>query len=199
MDIKFSTFLVQEIDDALFDRLFAASFPHIDQDPDGLNPTFFNHAQGYPAKRNHMIMAYRRWIFEPGGFVFAIAANDEPVMLHAGQVINGVAVSYLTLLGPYMDSVSWVMNPGVYASVEQWFTQDNPLNTHQLCVHSSGQGSGYEFILAQFDRMFTKKGQHQARMTTKRHYLDRQQTMQTFDYTYQEITWDFSPEDQSCP
>jgi hypothetical protein len=191
--MKFNMHLVKEIDDAVFDRLFEASFPYIDQDADGLNPTFFNHAQGYQAKRNHMIMAFRRWIFEPGGFVFAITANTSIVMLHAGQVINGVAVSYLTLLGPHDGNLGWIFDPAVYSHAEQWFANPNPLNTHRLCVHTAGSGSGYQFILKQFDKMFTVKGQHNPKITVTRHYLDREQIMQSFDYTSQEITWDFTP------
>lgn len=191
--MKFSMYLVQTIDDALFDRLFAASRPHIDPDVDALNPTFFNHAQGYKAKRDHMLASYRSWLQAPNGFVFAIALNDEPVMLHAGQVVYERAVSYLTLLGPYNDSLSWIRNPAVYEHVEQWFSKPNPLNTHRLTVHTAGSGSGYNFIVDQFDNMFTPPARRGVKITATRHYLDQNQELQTFDYTSQEITWDFTP------
>lgn len=193
MDMKFSTYLIQEIDDELFDRLFEASRPHFDPDVDALNPTFFNWAQGYRAKRDHMLASYRSWLKELNGFVFAIAVNDEPVMLHAGQILYGRAVSYLTLLGPYDNSLSWIRNPAVYEHVEQWFSNPNPLNTHYLTVHTAGSGSGYDFIIDQFDSMFTPTARRGVKTSATRHYLDQNQEMQTFNYTSQEITWDFTP------
>jgi hypothetical protein len=180
------------IKNADFKRLFDSSRPFFDPDIDQLNPQFFLGAQGYDQKLAASRSALNHFLSLKNGFCFQIFKDDYLVMFYAGELVDDMALAYITLQGPDLSGkLLWTQESGAYHAVRDYYSQDNPLNLKGFIVHTNMQGSFYNLITANFDRYLEVQGQAAEPVASVAHYLDAQGTPVAFDYPYQEITWKF--------
>lgn len=180
------------IKNADFRRLFDSSRPFFDSDIDQLNPQFFLGARGYDQKLAASRAALNHFISLKNGFCFQIFKDDHLVMFYAGELVNNMALAYITLQGPDLTGkLHWTQEPGAYHAVRDYYSQENSLGLEGFIVHTNMQGSFYNLITSNFDQHLGVKGLAAEPVASVAHYLDSQGTPVAFDYPYQEITWKF--------
>jgi len=180
------------IRNADFKRLFDSSRPFFDPDVDQLNPQFFLGARGYDKKLVASRSALDYFISLKNGFCFQIFKDDHLVMFYAGELVDDMALAYITLQGPDLSGkLLWTQEPGAYHAVRDYYSRDNPLGLKGFIVHTNMQGSFYNLMTANFDQHLGVQGQAAEPVASLAHYLDSQGTPVAFDYPYQEITWKF--------
>lgn len=188
MDIKIHRLATP--DAATFDRLWAHSGPIIDPEPDKPHPEYFLGAVGAAAKRQHIFSTFDYWLGRPGGFLIEIAMDEYPVMWIAGEQQQHILVCYLALIGPDRKGrINWIYTKSVYQSFREWILQQRAVTT--LRSHSTGSGPAYEMIKLAFDRRWGITSIHHPPQTQIAAYQDTAGQVVTFNYTWQDIDWQF--------
>jgi hypothetical protein len=188
MAVKIHSLTSPNID--TFDRLWAHSGPIIDPEPDVVRPEYFLGAVGTAAKRQHLLGIFDYWLERPGGFLLEIAIDDLPVMWITGEQQETLLVCYLALLGTGHDgTVNWIYSNAVYTAFREWILQQPTITT--LRSHSPGSGSVYDLITKTFDRRWGITCVRHPIQTQIAAYHDAPGQVISFNYTWQDLDWQF--------
>jgi hypothetical protein len=192
-------FSVREIttdpDPATLERLWQHTYDHLDHRA-SLPHTFLYH-RTRSARLQHTVKTLRYWQGQPLGFLVEVSVNDYPTLWFSGEQVNSTLTAYLALISPDADrSRRWMFNPTVYATVrDEWILKRRGATTLRVhTVPETPPNKLIQLMRRQFDLQWNLKHRaHPPQTQTAAHYTDDDpsQDLHTFNYTWQNLDWQF--------